>query len=546
MNNNPIATVRAAGHLVDRYREAGVWRAGTLLDDLSRWRRETPQAPAILALEAGRPSARLTFAEYGLYADRFAGALHALGVRRGQVVALQLPNRWQVGPLVLACARIGAVAAPIMPTIRPRELERVLRRLEAVVCVTADTWDGFDHAEALAGIAARLPALRHRVVLGDRVRDGETDFRGHFEEAPWEAGLEEESAFPAPDPDATALVLFTSGTSGQPKAALHTLNTAYATYSALGRADGLGPGDVVLTPHSSTHIGGLYFGSFMPLHFGAATVIMDTWDPPRALPLLADAGVTWLAAAPVYLSSLIDAMRKESVRLPALRCVRSGTTTIPLPLFGKVRAEFGLPLGAIWGMTEGANAFTRPDDGTVTASGAVGRPGPGVEVDLRHEAPMNEDRPGRVFARGGSLCLATVGRDDGEFRILAEEADGWYDTGDLAIPDGQGGMRLMGRAVDRIGSLFMIPANDVESELLGHPSVRDVALIGYPDGHGGELACAVVVAEGPPPTLDGLRGFLTALGMTEWYLPSRLELRAELPRNEVGKVLKDLLRKELD
>lgn len=544
MNPPPIATVRASDTLIDRYRKAGVWRADTLLDDLSRWRRETPHSLAVLAREAGRDPVRLTFAEYGLFVERFAGALRALGVCRGQVVAIQSPNRWQVAPLVLACARIGAVAAPIMPTIRPRELERVLRRLEAVVCITVDEWDGFAHSAALAGIATRLSALRHRVVIGDRVRDGELDFRLHFQETPWEDELAKEAVAPL-DPDSTSLVVFTSGTSGEPKAALHTLNTAYATYSALGSTDGVGPGDVVLTPHSVTHIGGLYFGAFMPLHFGAATVITDAWDPPDALPLFAEAGITWLAAAPVFLSSLIDAMREQSVRLPSVRVVRSGSTTIPAPLFTQVQDVFGLPLGAIWGMTEGANAFTRPIDETVTASGAVGRPGPGVEIDLRTETTVTENRPGRVFARGGSLCLATLGRDTGELNVLTEHGDGWYDTGDLAIPDGQGGIRLMGRAVDRIGSVFMIPANDVESALLGHPAVRDVALVGYPDGHGGELACAVVVPTDPPPALRDLRDYLTALGMTEWYLPSRLELMPALPRNESGKVRKDLLRKDL-
>lgn len=236
MNPPPIATVRASDTLIDRYRKTGVWRADTLLDDLSRWRRETPHSLAVLAREAGRDPVRLTFAEYGLFVERFAGALRALGVCRGQVVAIQSPNRWQVAPLVLACARIGAVAAPIMPTIRPRELERVLRRLEAVVCITVDEWDGFAHSAALAGIATRLSALRHRVVIGDRVRDGELDFRLHFQETPWEDELAKEAVAPL-DPDSTSLVVFTSGTSGEPKAALHTLNTAYATYSALGSTD---------------------------------------------------------------------------------------------------------------------------------------------------------------------------------------------------------------------------------------------------------------------------------------------------------------------
>jgi cyclohexanecarboxylate-CoA ligase len=104
----------------------------------------------------------------------------------------------------------------------------------------------------------------------------------------------------------------------------------------------------------------------------------------------------------------------------------------------------------------------------------------------------------------------------------------------------------MGRAGDRIGGVFMIPVNDVESELLKNPGVEDVALVGYPDGRGGELACAVLVpATVPPVTVDELRTYLTDEGMTEWYLPTRVEYVERLPRNGSGKVRKELLRRWL-
>jgi len=144
------------------------------------------------------------------------------------------------------------------------------------------------------------------------------------------------------------------------------------------------------------------------------------------------------------------------------------------------------------------------------------------------------------------VCLATVGRDTGKVVVIAEQGDGWYDTGDLAVPDGCGGVKLMGRAADRIGGVFMIPVNDVESALLGHPGVADVALVGYPTDDGGELACAVIVpATSPPVTLDELCEYLGDQGMTRWYLPSRLALVETLPRNTNGKVCKELLRRWL-
>jgi cyclohexanecarboxylate-CoA ligase len=167
-------------------------------------------------------------------------------------------------------------------------------------------------------------------------------------------------------------------------------------------------------------------------------------------------------------------------------------------------------------------------------------------LDLRSDTEITKERPGRLYVRGGGVCLATIGRDSGVVTVIAEHDDGWYDTGDLVVPDGRGGIRLMGRAGDRIGGVFMIPVNDVESELLKHPGVDDVAVVGFPDGQGGELACAVLVpATEPPITLDELREYLTDAGMTEWYLPARVEYVEALWRNDNGKVPKELLRRWL-
>jgi cyclohexanecarboxylate-CoA ligase len=171
---------------IERFRQLGAWREETPLDDLWRWREETPDAVAVVAHEAGSGVVRLTYREYAEHVERFAGALYELEVRPGGVVAIQLPDRWQVNALLLASARIGAVSAPIMTTIRPRELERVLRRTGAEVCVTVNRWAGFDHSSALAELAGGLPDLRHRVVLGDALAEDEIDFARHFEQTPWE------------------------------------------------------------------------------------------------------------------------------------------------------------------------------------------------------------------------------------------------------------------------------------------------------------------------------------------------------------------------
>jgi cyclohexanecarboxylate-CoA ligase len=419
---------------------------------LCRWRDETPDAPAIKAYRADGAPTRITYAEYARYVERFAGALYELGVRPGAVVACQLPNWWQAQALLLAATRLEAVVAPIMTTIRPRELERMLHRLGARVCVTVDEWAGFGHAAALGEIASRLPELRHRVVIGEPV-GGEIDFGSFFEETPWEGRHPVALDDAWEDPDCVAMVLFTSGTSGEPKGALHTQNTMYASAICVGDVHDFGRESVRFTPHALMHIVG-QDNALAVLLAGASMVLLDAWSGEQGLQVLADSGTTDFVAAPSFVYDMIAATGGKPPHLPALKTVRCVGTTVPTQLVSQVPDVFGARLLSGWGMTEiGTGTVTRSDDPPDWAAHSDGHPVMGMELDLRSDTEITKDRPGRLFVRGSGVCLATVGRDSGALSVIAEHDDGWYDTGDLAVPDGRGGIRLMGRAADRIGGV---------------------------------------------------------------------------------------------
>ncbi|MEU9288213.1 AMP-binding protein [Streptomyces sp. NPDC048275] len=544
-----LSELRPSADAARGYRAEGVWRNVGPLADLRKWQETAPDSEAVITYRAGAGPSRLTYREFGEYVDRFAGALRELGVGPGQVVAVQLPNWWQTSALLLACARVGAVFAPIMMTIGPREVERMLARLDAGVYIAPDRWGDARYADAVAEMAPRLPGLRHTVVAGEgEVRPDTVDFGRHFEQTPWERRPGALRGTPAEDPDRVALVLFTSGTSGEPKGVLHTFNTLYAGASAVLEAEQLGPRDRFFTTQALTHVFGVMYNIMIPLLAGGASVLSDTWDPAGGLDILAESGTTVLAGAPPFIAALAAAAEDAPRPTPSVRMVLSGATTVPGPLVAAVPRTWGVPLRTLWGMTEvPAHTWTRHDDPPLWGAHSDGRPGPGLELGFRTDdgAQPTAQQPARLFVRGGGVCLATFGRDGGPLRMNSDTDGGWYDTGDLAVPDGRGGLRLLGRAADRIGGSFMIPVNDVETELLAHPGVRDVALVGYLDARGDELACAVVVPGPEAPTLTELRTFLGARGMTDWYRPSRLELVTELPRNAIGKVRKDLLRSQL-
>jgi cyclohexanecarboxylate-CoA ligase len=542
----PWANVRPSADLARKYRQLGFWRDATPAGDLRHWARETPDAVAITARTAAAGTQRMTYREYAARVERVTAVLAELGIGPGDVVIAQLPNWWQLNAVVLACARLGAIAAPIMTTIRARELELMLSRLAPVAYVTTEAWDGYEHAAMLASIADRLPAIKHRIIVGGHAAAGEIDLDQRIEQVP--AGtlrITRKSDDSAEDPDRVSIILFTSGTTGAPKAVLHSFNTFYASYRFTGVRGGLSSSDVLYTPHALGHVLGLHMLNMLPLYLGARTFISDTWDPEASADLLAEHGVTFVIGVPVFIEAIAKAARRQNLQLPRLRHVNATATTVPASLVAAVSDDLGRVLETGWGMTEtgGALLTSADEDPPDWAARSIGRPYECMEVDLRSDGEVSPQNPARLFVRGANVCLATMPRDDGEVTILADGEDGaWYDTGDLVVPDGRGGLRMAGRAADRVGGAFMIPVADVEDALRGHPDIDDAALVGY--GPENQLPCAVIVSR-KPLTLDEVRAYLDGIGMTAWYQPQRLEVVDQLPRNSTGKVDKHSLRTRL-
>ncbi|WP_248964041.1 AMP-binding protein [Sphaerisporangium perillae] len=515
------------------YYARGWWRKETFTDDLRAAVSAVPDRTAFINWrhEEGR-EVTVTFGELAAHVDHLAAGLRELGVAPGEAVAFQLPNWWETAALSLACLAADVVAVPMMMTLGVREVERILSGTQASVCVVADHWGGLRPARMLADLGVRLPRLRHRVVLGDARATGAVAFADLLGAMP--AG-----AARATGGDEVSVVLFTSGTTGEVKGVLHTPNTQYA--SARPRAAGV-PIPRFCTPANLTHSVGMRTNVLLPLVTRCSSVFADTRDPDTWLDLLARHGVTHLLGAPEMLGDLIRAQRRRHRPLPDLYLVTSTGAPLPASLVAPLRETLCPRLVNGFGMTEtGGLTLTAVDDPPGWPGHSIGRPTPGREVRLE---PV-DDGIFRLHVRGPSVCVGTFelrGR-----RLTWEPADtgGWYDTGDLVGDDRRGGLRYFSRVADRVGSPHLIPVLEVEDELLKHPAVEDVAIVGRQNADGKEIVCAFVVPRGAPPTLDELREHLLRQGMTEWYLPIRLECVDELPRNELGKVRKNRLRDRL-
>ncbi|HEX3765890.1 MAG TPA: AMP-binding protein [Kofleriaceae bacterium] len=520
----------------ERYRRLGWWRDATFLDDLRAAAARTPDRPAIIAARAfARDVTTVSYGELAGWVDRLAAGLVELGVEREDIVAVQLPSWWQYNALALACARIGAVLAPIPVDYRRREVEFVLSRTAAVVYIGPAMWLGFSHQGLLRELAPALPALRHRILIGaDAHAAGELAFDAAFLADHARRHPPAELDRRTPGPDDVFLIMYTSGTTGEPKGVVHSYNTLYAITRAVTETAGLGAGDVITTPSSVTGMVGFLYDFLVPLHSGATAVYADLGDPDRGLAQIEQHAVSFLYGLPNYVLALIDAQRRRPRRISTLRTIVTGSAPVPPHLIGLARDVLGVRVQTLWGMTEtGGVTFTWPDDPPDWPAHSDGRPIDWMELDVADET----DGVGRLRVRGANQCLGYFQRPDMYAAAIA--GDGWFETGDLVRRDGRGGIRIVGRIKDVIvRNGYKVPVVEVESELAAHPQIAMVALVPDPDVQLGERICAVVVPRDPAPTLAELRDHLRAAGMSAHYWPDRLHLVREMPLTSTGKIQK--------
>ena len=523
---------------IARERARGIWPGRVATDYLDRWATEKPQATALVAwrLDEERET-RLTWGELAGRVARLARALERLGVGRGDVVSFQLPNWWEFVVTYLATVRLGAVANPLMPIFRHRELSFMLHQAEARVFIAPALFRGFDHG----ALAQRLAAEQTAHVPGFRVLLAGAQGAGSFDAALAAADGQgfERGARLAPD-DVTQL-LYTSGTTGESKGALHTSNTLLVAVQEFARGMQLGAGDVIFMPSPIAHQLGFCYGMLMSLALGVPLVLTDIWRPARAAQLIEANGATFTFAATPFLADLTALAGEGKKRLGRLRVFASSGAPIPPAVAQAARDKLDVAVVAGWGMTECSSVtITPPDgsratesDGCALANGEVRI----VGADGR-EAPRGEI--GALQVRGASLFAGYLKRP----QLYKVDAEGWFDTGDLARMDKEGYIRICGRSKDVIiRGGENIPVVEVEAALYRMPEVAEAAIVAMPDPRLQERACAfVTLRHGSSLDLAALVARLAGEGFSKHFWPERLEVLAEMPRTATGKIQKFVLR----
>jgi cyclohexanecarboxylate-CoA ligase len=527
--------------LAARYRAAGWWSDRLLNDAVDEAVARQPGRTALVDTRR-----RMTYAELQAHANRCALGLVNLGVRRGDVVMVQLPNWSEFVVATLALERIGAVINPVAPIFRERELRSMLRLAAPVAAIFASQFRGWDYGAMFAQLRSESVSLR--LLIGVDSHDGEQEI------ITWQhvvaRGAELVTHRPTldrlrPSPDDVTELMFTSGTTGEPKGVLHTANTLNSAAVATIRDASLTGEDVIHMASTLGHQTGFLYGVRLPLLLGATAVYQDRWDAEAFVRLVDEEKITLTVGATPFLADTLRACRHSGQRVPSLRAFVCGGAPIPQPLADQVVEQLACRLVPCWGMTETAIVTSvQPSDPPEKVATTDGRPCQEMDISIRDSAGLElpAGQEGDLLARGAFTFVGYVqGR---RFTEQCFTRDGWLKTGDRARRDSDGYVRITGRSKDIIiRGGENVPVKEIEDVLLCHPKVRTVAMVGVPDERLGEVGCACIILEpGETLQLEEVRTFLAERQVTRQFWPEQLELMTEFPMTPSGKVQKFQLR----
>jgi cyclohexanecarboxylate-CoA ligase len=520
--------------LAARYRAEGYWTDATLRDWLALNARDRG---AHDALRQG--DARVTWSALAQDVAAFEHALARLGIAKGDVVAVQLPNSTAFVIAYLAITGHGAIMQTVHMPYREAELRALLAHSGAKAAIVLAQAKDYAPVAVLRELARDLPELKTIIAVGGSP-EGAIDFGELLSDA---ASGSPPATVPLTGAD-PFLLLYTSGTTTAPKGVPH----AYRNFLANSRLSAVelsvSADDVLLCAAPFTHLYGL-FTLNMALAVGATSRLLPAFSPPDFAAMMTSGEPTLAFTAPAHIAACLAGKLFEGKSLASLRYVQISGSTVA-PELGR-RFEPLLPHGKVmqlWGMTElQAGAFTRLADSEAVRIETTGRPSPGTELrvigdDDRLAAPGDI---GELQMRGPSLFEGYF--NNPEATADAFTKDGWFRTGDLASIDALGQTRLAGRTKDIInrGGVKWNPI-DVESAMLQHPSVVEAAVIPLPDPVLGERAClCVTLRPDTVLTFSRMQAWLGDRGIAKLKWPERLEVLDAMPLTPTRKIIKSEL-----
>jgi len=518
--------VRWTQEMIDEYVEKGYWEETTLYDLWNRNARNYPDREAIVD-----SNVRLTWAEAKKWIDRIALGFLELGLKRDEVIAIQVPNSVEQTLLRVACEKAGLLYLPVLRNLRHIEMEHILRFSEAVGVAIPWEFREFDYYQMIQELRPKLPGLQHVFVIGDKVPEGTISIMEMVKrpiEEDYPPNYLQDMGLKATE---TSFVLHTTGTTGYPKFVEYAACHRIWQWKMDAKYLNISGDDIfaLITPHCGGIALPVFFGA--PL-VGARVVILQSPDIEDAFRLIEKERVAVACLVPTQLAMMVDHPCCDQYDLSSLRLWWCTGAPLPREVGLKAEAKLGGTVVTVLGASDwGCECINLPTASQEIRFRTVGKPIDATEIKLvdenGQEVPPGE--VGEIWGRGPA-AVSGYYRDLEATREVWTE-DGWYMTGDLGQLDKEGNLIVVGRKKDMIirGGQNIYPI-EIENLLLKHPKVLEVAIVGMPDPLMGQRACAFVVPQpGEKFTFDEMIFFLREKKVASYKLPERLEWIKEIP-----------------
>ena len=547
--------ILASQEMIRKWTEAGAWGNKTFIDYFKEHVRKQPDKVCLVdplnkeALVGLKPE-RLTYRELDRAVDAAAEALIAKGIRKDDIIMVQLPNTWELAMLYLAIARAGALISPMPMQWRFLELDFIAGMTDAAALITVEEFGGFRHGEMARKIQAKHPSVKHILTLPEIREMTKGEVTGKLDQI-------------RIDPNDAFTLCWSSGTEAEPKGCPLSHNNWLFQSSLCFESAPILPGDNLITAGPLVNMASIGTVFVEWLKGGGKLVLHHPFDGPTFILQMIMEEIHYTLLVPAVVNALLKHPKVDQFDLSKVRAITIGAAPPSLWSVQELKRRWGIEFGNIWGQNEGtgniAGPFHIPDmEMRIDHFPQLGKRGSHWKpegflrfIDMKIVDPLTkaevteEGKVGELLYRGPNVIPGYFKRPD--LTAKAFDQDGFFNTGDLFQVKDNDCVGFFDRSKDIIiRGGFNVSAQEVENMVLGYPKVLDAAAVAMPDEILGERTCIYVVPRpGEKVELPEIIAFMKEKGIAVYKIPERLEVVEAIPRNPVGKILKKALREDI-
>jgi 2,3-dihydroxybenzoate-AMP ligase/mycobactin salicyl-AMP ligase len=527
-----------------RYEKKRWWLGITLGDMLDKASDLYPRKEALIG--SGR---RYTYSELRRQADTMAYRLLQAGFKPGDRVLLQLPNWPEFVISYFALQKAGLIMVLLTVNHTAREIAHLADLTRPRGWILPDRYRQTEFIPLIIQIQEDNPGLDKIILAATQTLEGYLRLDDLLRPASNQEALKTVLAKVHPDPDAVCQILPSGGTTGLPKGAPRTHNDYLCNVEYKSRAWHINVTDTCLVATTVGHNLALLVCITGPLFHGATIVMLDSTYPQDFCQIVQDEKITCAGLVPTLISRVVNFEHLADYDLSSLRKIYVGAANSPPDLVRKVESRIGARYINAFGMVEGPCSQSRPNDPIEIRTQTIGWPvcpyDEIITVDLEGN-PTPPSREGELVARGPGIFTGYFNNPQANEGAFTQQ--GYFRTGDLAVIDENGTLRITGRVKDIIiRGGENIGAQEVEELISSHPSVEYVTVIGMPDPDLGEQVCAYIkLVEGTSVFHDDIIHHMKQIGASKKFFPARIEFVEEIPLTAAGKADKKMLKKDIE